>query len=254
MQPLPMLPQAHDPHALMARWRRLAKLAHMKVKVLVELEGEKIFYLESQSKSSAPFYLSAGVHGDEAAAPWGLLRWGEAQVQLLRENHFLIFPCLNPHGLRANTRLDHRGLDLNRRFHLQDDPLCGPWYRVLSSRVPPTLALCLHEDYDAAGSYVYEFESDRAPLGASCLQAAAVHLPVDLRSKIDGRRAKQGIILRSRIPQQLPGLPEAVVLRQLGCPRTLTFETPSECAFIHRVQAHAAFVHSAVERTLADSH
>jgi hypothetical protein len=105
---------------------------------------------------------------------------------------------------------------------------------------------CLHEDYDAAGCYVYELGPQRAEIGATCLRAAAAHLPVDQRRSIDGRKAHQGVIRRSRIPQDLPGLPEAVVLWQLGCPRTLTFETPSEAALAVRIEAHVAFLQAMV--------
>jgi hypothetical protein len=64
----------------------------------------------------------------------------------------------------------------------------------------------------------------------------------DPRASIDGRRALDGVIRRSTIPSGLPGLPEAIVLWQLGCPVTLTFETPSEFSLDDRVQTQADFV------------
>ena len=120
--------------------------------MLTLIEGEKILYLES-SGSAPPIYLSSGVHGDEVAAAWGLLAWAEENQKQLSQGRFLIFPCLNPHGFRRNTRTDHRGLDINRRFHLARDPLTGPWHRLIRQN-PPSLALCLHEDYDSQGCYV----------------------------------------------------------------------------------------------------
>jgi murein peptide amidase A len=230
-----------------ARWRAVAKTAGMSLRVLTELAGEKIIYLESRAReSTAPLiYLSAGVHGDEAGSVWGLLHWAETQVELLRHGRYLIFPCLNPHGLRSNTRADQRGLDINRRFHLDQDPLCGPWRQVLREK-RAVLGLCLHEDYDAQGCYVYELSQRRTALSPSLLAACTRRIPADSRPKIDGRRARQGIIRRSTIPQDLPGLPEAIVLWQLGCPLTLTFETPSEFSLQDRVQTQADFVSAAV--------
>lgn len=242
----PTFPQAHDPRALLSRWRRVARAAGLRWQVLAEVDGEGIPSLERQRAGSPLIYLSSGVHGDEAAAAWGLLAWAEENIPLLKAGSFLICPCLNPHGLRANTRADQRGLDLNRRFHLDDDPVCGPWRQLMNRPQPPALGICLHEDYDAAGCYVYELDSHLPPMGAACLRAAAAHVPVDMRRTIDGRRACDGVIRRSRIPRDLPGLPEAVILWRLGCPRTLTFETPSEAALGDRVRAHAAFIHAAV--------
>jgi hypothetical protein len=59
-----------------------------------------------------------------------------------------------------------------------------------------------------------------------------------------------GVIRRSTIPPDLPGMPEAIELWQLGCPITLTFETPSEFSFDDRVQTQAEFVSAAIRLAL----
>lgn len=255
LQPVSFLPlhQAHDPRALMARWRLLARAAGLQVRTLVTMEGEPVLCLQSRRAEPAPLvYLSAGVHGDEVGAAWGLLFWAEKHLEKLRAGRFLIFPCLNPHGLRANTRLDQRGLDINRRFHLPEDPLSGPWSRLIAEN-PPALGLCLHEDYDAQGSYVYELSREQPPVSEKILQHCTRRIPRDLRRRIDGRPAKEGIIRRSTIPPDLPGMPEAIVLWQLGCPITLTFETPSEICLQHRIHAQVSFIEAALRFALPSS-
>lgn len=245
---MPLLPlhQAHDPRALTARWREVAKAAGLKMKVLAEIEGEKVFYLQRPRRVDAPLlYLSTGVHGDEVGAAWGLLAWGQREIEQLRHGNHLIFPCLNPHGLRANTRADHRGLDINRRFHLDDDPLCGPWQQVIRE-CPPALGLCLHEDYDGQGCYVYELSPGRQTMSRSILKHCTRVIPADPRRSIDARRASDGVIRPRVIPPDLPGMPEAIVLWQLGCPITLTFETPSEFGLDDRVETQADFVTAAL--------
>lgn len=238
------LHKTHDPQFLLGRWGRLAKAAGLRSKVLTVLEGEKILFLESTG--TAPLiYLSSGVHGDEVAAAWGLLAWAEENPKQLSLGRFLIFPCLNPHGFRRNTRTDHRGQDINRRFHLARDPLAGPWRRLIRQN-PPSLGLCLHEDYDSQGCYVYELGEQDTLLAPRCLAASAKHLPTDPRRQVDGRRARHGVIRRKTVPQNLTGLPEAVALWQMGCATTLTFETPSEAGFQDRMQAHAAFIAEAL--------
>jgi len=242
----PLIHQAHDPRVLITRWRHLARAAEMFVRILTEVAGEKIIYLQSRNSRNAPLvYLSSGVHGDEAGSAWGLLDWAEREIEQLRLGNFLIFPCLNPHGLRANTRADHRGLDINRRFHLDDDPLCGPWRQVVRQNTP-AIGLCLHEDYDAQGCYVYELSQQRTPMSPALLAACTTLIAPDPRRSIDGRRAQNGVIRRSTLPPDLPGMPEAIELWQLGCPITLTFETPSEFGFVDRVKTQSDFVSAAI--------
>jgi murein peptide amidase A len=245
---VPLLPlhQAHDPRALIARWREVAKAAGMQMKVLVEMDGEKVFYLQKRDRlASRPVYLSTGVHGDEAGSAWGLLSWAQREIEQLRHGNHLIFPCMNPHGLRANTRMDCRGFDINRRFHIDTDPLCGPWLDVVRQSVPK-LGLCLHEDYDAQGFYVYELNNRPKAVSYEILKKCAKRISADPRRMIDGRRAKDGVIRPRAIPSTLPGMPEAIVLWQLGCPVTLTFETPSEFSLDDRVHTQADFVNAAI--------
>lgn len=247
------LHHAHQPRTLLARWRTVARQTGMRVRTLVEVAGEKILYLESPRRPAVPdpVYLSAGVHGDEAAAAWGLLIWAEQHLTELQAGCFLIFPCLNPHGLRHNTRTDQRDQDLNRCFHLDDDPVCGPWRQVVQHR-RLRLGLCLHEDYDAQGCYVYALGPAADILAMEVFEKADLCIPTDPRRSIDGSRARAGIIHRRTTPVHLPGLPEAIVLWQLGCAVTLTFETPSEFSFDERVLAQVAFIQGTLQ-TLASS-
>lgn len=188
-------------------------------------------------------YLSSGVHGDEAAAPWGLLEWAEGNAALLKAHRFLIFPCLNPHGIAANTRVDQRGVDINRTFHDPREPLIAAWRKVLGDR-SVALALCLHEDYDAQGCYVYELRNKPGKAGPKALKACASIIPRDMRGTIDGTKVSGGHILRRgefRRPD-LPGMPEAIVLHQLGSAVTLTFESPSEYSLLDRIAVHKKFI------------
>ena len=106
--------------------------------------------------------------------------------------------------------------------------------------------LCLHEDYDAEGAYVYELSHLREPVSRDILRTCSPILPLDCRKKIDGRAAVDGVIRRRTIPKDLPGMPEAIELHLRGCPVTLTFETPSEAALDVRVAAHQQFITAAI--------
>jgi protein MpaA len=248
---MPLLP-LHDSHnyrLLAARWRALAKRLNLQLHTLTEVQGVKIHWLETKAGTAEKtVYLSSGVHGDEVGAAWGLLIWAEENEALLRKHRFLIFPCLNPYGLMGNTRADHRGADLNRRFHVEDDDICGPWRKLMVGR-PLHLALCLHEDYDGQGCYVYEVGMHREALSHD-LMGKIRALPIDPRTRIDSSRAVNGVIRRKKIPLHLPGLPEAIVLQQIGCGVTWTFETPSEFSLDDRVRAQVEFVNEALSATI----
>lgn len=242
------LHRAHDFNALIAAWHRVAKAARLLPIVLGEAEGLPIVAFESQASAlgEPPVYISSGVHGDEAAAPWGLLDWAESHIDQLRSQPFLLCPCLNPVGLVLNTRADHRGLDINRRFHVKRDPLMGPWQKLVRAR-PIRLGLCLHEDYDGQGCYIYELGPQRRSVGKSIIEAVSPVIPGDPRAMIDGRSARRGVIRRKNIPSDIQG-PEALVLHQLGCSTTLTFESPSEFALDIRVQAQKKCIEATLER------
>lgn len=246
--------RAHDSALLARRWAALANRCGFKWRRFATAGAFPVHAAESAGRRGdrrPAIYLSAGVHGDEAAAPWGLLEWAEENTATLRAHRFLIFPCLNPHGIANNTRVDQRGVDLNRTFHDCGEPLIAAWRKVLGHRAI-ALALCLHEDYDAQGCYVYELRRRPGATGPAVLQECARIIPPDLRKRIDGRGMNQGHFIRLgsfELPD-MPGLPEAIVLHQLGSPVTLTFESPSEFALSDRIAVQKLFIRSALKHEL----
>lgn len=246
-RPLPH--RCHDYKLLIQQWKALAKRAGLRMKAFAEAGGWPIYFVETpvpkNSKDVIWHYVSAGVHGDEAAPPWGLLEWAERNVALLKRQPFLLFPTLNPTGLMLNTRTDHRGVDINRAFNSADDPLIVAWRKVVGDR-KLALSLCLHEDYDGQGCYLYELTHRRDCIGNLILKDTSRVVATDMRKRIDERPAKNGLIVR-RIPPDLPGYPEAIMLHHLGAPTTLTFESPSEFSLTDRIAVQRRFIESALK-------
>jgi murein peptide amidase A len=239
----------HDAVQLTQQWRRLARKAPLTETLLhTTPDGHPILgYTTASCSASTPsLYISAGVHGDEAAPPWALLAWAWQHSHLLRQLPLLICPCINPHGLISNTRTNEKGYDLNRHFHSTRLPLIRAWQQWVQAQ-PISSALCLHEDYDARGCYLYALGAKLAPRATLLLRSAEEHIPLDPRRRIEGSPARHGLIHRSTPPPDIQG-PEAILLfSQYGCPFTYTFETPSEYSLDERLSAQQSVISTYVQ-------
>ena len=245
---LRMIHRVHDCRHLIARWRRVAREAGLRLRPLARDDGFDLFYLETPCLAgTAGLYLSAGIHGDEPAAPEALLQWAERNAARLAGWPLLVFPCLNPWGLRNNVRTDSQGRDLNRLFHLDTHPVVAA-VRKITRQHRFQIALPMHEDYDAQGIYLYEVMRGASGLGDALLRAGGKILPRDPRRTIDGSPAKRGLIRRRISPAKFAkmGYPEAIWLHLFHSENTFTFETPSEAALEQRVRAHMAVLDECV--------
>jgi len=243
---------AHDYRRLIRRWRKVARKSGLAMRLLCEAGGHPIYALAPVRSSPGPrMYFSAGIHGDEPAATEGLVTWAETHPHLLRAIGPLIFPCLNPWGLMNNSRFDQDGRDLNRCYNKRNVPVVVAQSQLMAG-VHFDLAIALHEDFDAHGIYIYEISRRRPFLAEELILAASPHLPVDPRSRIEGRRANRGVIRRRITPDLMPDWPEAFALHFGGSARTLTIETPSEFDLDARTAAQVAMVDHAARRCLSE--
>lgn len=187
-------------------------------------------------------YLSAGIHGDEPAGPLAALR-------LLRDNTWPVdaelwfCPCLNPAGIQLNRRENNSGLDLNRDYkHLATAEVRAhiDWLQTLPEL---DLTICLHEDWEAQGFYLYELNPGNRPsLSEAIIAAVAPVCPIDPASEIDGRPAQGGIIRPSADLASRPQWPEAFWLLQNKTKMSYTLEAPSDFPMAVRVDALTAAV------------
>ncbi|HEY2329116.1 MAG TPA: M14 family metallocarboxypeptidase [Verrucomicrobiae bacterium] len=192
-------------------------------------------------------YLSTGIHGDEPAGPL-------AALQLIQENRwaenaeFFLVPCLNPDGFVLNTRGNADGIDLNRDYrHLESGEITAH-VRWLERQPKFDLTLCLHEDWESHGFYVYELNPDgRVPLGDKIVAAVARVCPIDLSPVIEGREAQGGVIRPSLDPATRPQWPEAFWLLQNKTRQSCTLEAPSDFPLAVRVAALVTAVNAAFE-------
>jgi murein peptide amidase A len=198
------------------------------------------------SKPSTRLYISTGIHGDEPAGPL-------AALKLLQENNWpptaeiFLLPCLNPDGFVLNTRGNADGIDLNRDYrHLETNEITAH-VRWLERQPEFDLTLCLHEDWESHGFYLYELNPDgHATLGEKLVTAVAPVCPIDLSPVIEGREAKGGVIRPSLDPAVRVQWPEAFWLIQNKTRRSCTLEAPSDFPLATRVNALVAGVNAAL--------
>ena len=187
-------------------------------------------------------YVSAGIHGDEPAGPL-------AVRQLLQENDWpadadlWLCPCLNPTGFPLNRRENAVGVDLNRDyFHLKSAEIRAhvAW---LKQQPAFDLVLCLHEDWESLGFYVYEVNPDHeASLGEKMTLAVSKVCPIDLSPVIEDRPAQSGIIRPELDPAKRPQWPESLYLITNQTRHSYTLEAPSDFPLPTRVAALATAV------------
>ncbi len=242
--------RAHDYRFLIQRWRAVARAAGVPLRKLVSTERYDAHFLRTKALGpTGGIYISAGIHGDEPAATEALIAWAEKNVKRLARLPVLLLPCLNPWGLANNVRLNEDGLDLNRLFQRDDQPVVSAVKR-LAAPYQFAAAMMLHEDYDGQGLYLYDVARAKPYWGEALREIARRHIAIDERKRIDGRKMTAGIHRRRVHPRLFAamGYPEAIWLHFEHAERSLTIETPSEFALEKRVRAQVAVIEEVVRR------
>jgi protein MpaA len=191
-------------------------------------KAEFIAYRRGATDARHRVYLSTGIHGDEPAGPLAVL-------QLLRENNWpkdaaiWLCPCLNLTGFPDNRRENYAGVDLNRDYrHLATEEI-RTHVSWLGHQPNFDLTLCLHEDWESQGFYLFEQNPDhKASFGEKIISAVEEVCPVDRSEVIEGWPAKNGIISPAVNPDDRPQWPESVYLIKNKTRLAYTLEAPSD--------------------------
>jgi len=202
-------------------------------------------------KARKHLYISSGMHGDEPAGPLAVLRLLE-ENDWPRDLSLFLIPCFNPGGFIRNTRENEEGIDLNRDYRSRKAALVQAHIAWLEQRPRFNLSLCLHEDWEANGFYLYELNPDLQPSLAEAVVAKVRSVcPIDDATTIDGREAEDGIICANRYLVERPEWPEAFYLIHNKTRQSYTLEGPSDFPLLTRVNALATGVRGAMEELMA---
>jgi predicted deacylase len=240
-----------DPIELAARFETCASAAGFRVERFGEQSGCPLLGLTRRTPGPRPrIYLSAGIHGDEPAPPLALLALLEAGLFDARATWFLC-PLLNPDGFTRRARENAAGLDLNRDYQDARSAEIAAHIGWLRRQPRFDLALCLHEDWETTGFYLYELNSGPDPsLAPAMIAAVAAVCPIEPATVIDGHPIDvPGIIRPERDPRLRADWPEAIYLRAHHTMQTYTLESPSALPLPQRIAA----LRAAVEAALSDA-
>ena len=227
-----------DPLSLAAQLEGAGARAGFTIEAFGDSGGVPLLALTKRTPGPRPrIYLSAGIHGDEPAPPLALLSLIESGEFDARAVWF-ICPMLNPHGLARATRENASGTDLNRDYrHLASHEVRAHvgW---LESQPNFDLAVCVHEDWESTGFYLYELNPDGRPSLAEPMIAAVSGIcPIDPSPLIEGREARGGIIRPLLNPLEREKWPESIYLQVHHTRLSYTIETPSSLPLATRVAA-----------------
>jgi len=243
-----------DSADLVAQFSALGREHGFRIETIGVIGEDPIIALTKRASGPRPrIYISSGVHGDEPAPP-------QALFQLLRRGAFdesanwFLVPMLNPSGFRLHQRNNAQNIDLNRDYL---NPVTGEvqsHVRWLQFQPRFDLALCLHEDWESHGFYLYELNSlGRTSLALKIRAAAEAHMPIERDEIIDGRAIdERGIIRPESDPKLRENWPEAIYLRQHHADLGYTLESSSALPLGQRIETHCASVAAAIASVCSD--
>jgi hypothetical protein len=240
---------------LTAGWRELRGRGFRVREVACVNAARTILTADYGDPNGTAISISAGVHGDEPAAPWALL--AAARDGLLDPRFsYRIWPCLNPSGYAAQTRANAEGDDINRSFSRGGTTPEARAVITANRDRRFALAIDLHEDFEADGCYLYEpLRPGAEPRFAGTVIASldAAGLPVQTIGDGFDLGTPPGIPVPYRLDRGtvlvdaeeelrvFPGLPQSMFHYRRGT-QPLTFESPRPRPWEVRIAAHRVFL------------
>lgn len=131
------------------------------------IEGRPIFHKDAlgDSPTGKRILVLGLIHGDEPLAGEMALEWSERLHRIGKiRNSWRVVPMLNPDGLERRTRMNARGVDLNRNFPTKDwDELAQNYWKKYGKADPrrfPGESAGSEAETKCAIAHIKEFKPD----------------------------------------------------------------------------------------------
>lgn len=242
-------------HALESRWKSMRGEVDVAIREVACVNASRTLLCVELGDTAQPrVALAAGVHGDEPAGVYALLRLIETNA-LDRRYSYRIWPCTNPTGFDAATRANIDGVDINRTF-ARGGSSPESAAIVMSNRDRKfVLSIDLHEDCDAAGFYCYEYGG--GTLGRAAIAAVSeTGFPIEPLETLNlgsplleqSIRRERGRVIADPFQEAnvIAGMSYSLLLARNASRHTLTCETPVNDALERRIDAHSIAVCAAI--------
>jgi len=202
------------------------------------IDEYQIFKVVINPEAKRTIVFMAGLHGDEPAPCWGILKFLESKFHVPENLRVVILPLCNPVGFVRNTRQNAEGKDINRQFF--NDDLSGEAKAIRDAvEDEKMIFLCtLHEDPDLHSFYAYY--TKHKELAEDLRELASKHFSIygkDKRDPIDGEKQE---LYNDKIYDGLIPLPHTQrggiedILIDKGVPY-ITTETPGKALLRDRI-------------------
>lgn len=189
--------------------------------------------INSRKKPKATVCFSAGIHGEEIAGPYAVLRFIEKfDFKKFRNIKIIILPVANPYGFDKTVRQTAKGLQSNG--HFCDKKLKGE-HKIIYNAIKKENLLffhALHEDSDEHRFYIYNFEKNKEKIYDDILAIARKYFPLEMHKQIYGSKAEHGMIINEHDSSF-----EDRMYRD-GVPYSMCTETPGRVPLEKRVRAY----------------
>ncbi len=218
-----------------------AKKHGWKVEKIAINKGFEIIVLKHIVSGAAKnVYISSGIHGDEPAGPVSINKLLEKNQWPSDVNIYLL-PCLNPTGCKLHTRENEDGVDLNRDYLNPTSKEVKAHTNWLEKQVDFDMSICVHEDWEAEGFYIY---GSNKIIARKIIKEVEKVFPIEQNSA-DERLVKKGVVSAS-YKHKLPFWPEAFYLHIKKKSMNFTLETSSDYMLEDRVKAHMKAIETAL--------
>lgn len=248
------LPDEDLDKAYLKKIKQIADKKGFSSRSLGDIGDTELLLIEPTKKNKGKNLLVlSGIHGDEQANPFGLMRYlnriGDKTLEMINL-HFI--PLYNPTGFRRCTRDNEWKEKTNRNFD-KDEKISRESKIIkndlkLIKEMGIDGVLTMHEGPISKVCYIYMYHGEDAKdLSEILLSVERMFFKQKSNIKADkeGGRAVKGVIW-----DRHEGSFEDWI-RKEGIPQVATTETPGKEDFEHRVQANAMLLNAFVNYHIA---